>query len=272
MWESAATLSKHSRVTERHIFKCLDRLRDLNVIEDPHEAEWPPEARLYKSVVRRLRPVEEWGGDVTHLGDVNRTGVSPRTDNPEAITSYISSKTSSYYAQPEAARPERVRKDRPRRGSRKPVEEERGFVLGQDPQEGPQEPVSRPNEADPDLGDPEPLTEPQRRVRDNRPGQDSAAGLALHFRDATMGIGWGLEPANVKALSKHFAEWKRGGVAAEDIRAMIQHYADVPGVRTPGKPPWVDFLAKRAALANILKLGQGAAEMESIRFDPDAWA
>lgn len=262
MWESVQTLARHARVSERHVFRCLDRLKELNVIEDPHEREWPPAAKGYKSVVRRVLEPALWGTSET---PDNPSGVTPRSDNPKATTSYNSRETTSLYG----ARPEGARQKK--RGKAQP--EEREFVFGQDSgQEDPQEPRSRPNQADPDLEVTPTSPSPQKGSRDSRPKPDTAMGLALHFRDRALAFAWAEGDVNVKALAANIAGWRRSGVAAADIRAMIDHYADVPGFRTPSKVPWVDFVAKRAALVAALKMGDGTAEMESIRFDPDAWA
>jgi 5-methylcytosine-specific restriction endonuclease McrA len=60
MWESVKTLAKHTRMTERSIYNSLRNLALQDIIETVPKEAAPPEARLYKSVVRRVRPVEEW--------------------------------------------------------------------------------------------------------------------------------------------------------------------------------------------------------------------
>lgn len=60
MWESVKTLAKRTRMTERSVYNSLRALALQDILETvPREAA-PREALLYKSVVRRIRPVEDW--------------------------------------------------------------------------------------------------------------------------------------------------------------------------------------------------------------------
>jgi 5-methylcytosine-specific restriction endonuclease McrA len=60
MWESVKTLAKRTRMTERSVYNSLRTLALQEIIETVPKEAAPREALLYKSVVRRVRPVEEW--------------------------------------------------------------------------------------------------------------------------------------------------------------------------------------------------------------------
>jgi 5-methylcytosine-specific restriction endonuclease McrA len=60
MWESVKTLAKRTRMTERSVYNSLRTLALQDIVETVPKEAAPREALLYKSVVRRVRPVEDW--------------------------------------------------------------------------------------------------------------------------------------------------------------------------------------------------------------------
>lgn len=271
-WESVKTIARKSRMTERNVYRCLDALRQLEIIEDVPEREWPPSARLYKSVVRRVRTPDFWlseGGDNMSESSNSMTpdNLSPLTrasDNPMTITTSVL-QTSS--VEPGAPRRTRRKTGREKREEAL-AEEEVGDPAKAIEQEyglGPSDPA---DEAEPE----EPRQRPQNR-RGSKYGPDSAMGLADTWVERLEAVEWGsgLDIANRKKLASAFSRWKKAGTTPDQIRAMIDRYATDPGLRSKGTVPWVDFLAKRALLDEAIKKSAQSKKMEENRFNEDYW-
>lgn len=59
-WESVGTIASKANIKERQTYNVLKDLEDRRIVARVPDGEKPPEALRYKSVVRRILPVEEW--------------------------------------------------------------------------------------------------------------------------------------------------------------------------------------------------------------------
>lgn len=100
------------------------------------------------------------------------------------------------------------------------------------------------------------------------PSAQSPMGLALAWRarmqEARVA---GALDTNVKALARTFRVLLQEGTTAEQIRAMTELYANVPGLRHASAAPWRHFLYQRHLLLSKVR---DAERDRLVREDPDA--
>lgn len=91
----------------------------------------------------------------------------------------------------------------------------------------------------------------------------SSMQLAREFRDAWSRVPGSLPmEANLKALAAHFKALRSGGVTPAEIRAMIELFVSVPGLRNPAAAPWRDFLYRRRHLLTLVRRDESGRRME----------
>lgn len=113
----------------------------------------------------------------------------------------------------------------------------------------------------------------QRRQRPRSQAQmDSAGALAIEFEQLVRQQPWaGPAPVNRGALARNLSQWRRDGLTADTIRAMMQRYAAPDFSRRPNKAPWTDFIAQRHRLLTASAKAQEARAMEEHRSDDTYW-
>ncbi|MFI0265660.1 helix-turn-helix domain-containing protein [Streptomyces luteogriseus] len=113
----------------------------------------------------------------------------------------------------------------------------------------------------------------ERRQRGRSQAQmDSAGALAIEFEQLVRQQPWaGPAPVNRGALARNLSQWRRDGLTADTIRAMMQRYAAADFSRKPGKAPWTDFIAQRHRLLTASAKAQEARAMEEHRSDDAYW-
>lgn len=246
MWLSVPTLVRRTGMSRATAYRCLDRLESGGFIETVPEKDWPPAAYLYKAIVRRITPVSQWPSSNSSQNET----VDTLTSNSLTVRPNPTTNLSTTLLQKTSSSSEGAERDlEPRRetgkGRAARLEAEARaadpFQMLSEAQEGPSEPRTPP---------PSTKETPQGRSGRQKGAQrlDTAPGLAVHFKSATTGLGWGLETTNVNALAKHFSTWMEQGTTADDIRAMIRLYVNDPGVRNDKVPPWKDFMSQRFLL------------------------
>lgn len=270
VWMSIATLMDICDLSRAGVYASLKRLRELSIIEDVPESEWPAEAFHYKSVVRRILPPEHWQGPgavVTPFpsprssDDGYSRGVQDLDPHLQVVTKRALGGPGSgpkpkafnnQHENPSDFRMEQATDQSPRSLSRAAqtratAEAERdldpAIVLG--------------------LGQQQEKEPPSRKARSISP--DSAMGLALEFKKAipsstSPGTTWAPSPTNTAALAKNFSNWLREGVTASEIRLMISFYASVPAYRNTKAVAWKDFLHGRALLLDLARTQLQAAQ------------
>lgn len=83
---------------------------------------------------------------------------------------------------------------------------------------------------------------------------DGPYGLAQNWRRQMEQNGLTALDANMRALMAHYKAFLDVGVSPEQLRIMNSLYAATPGLRTPGKTPWRDFLDKRHQLLEMARV------------------
>jgi hypothetical protein len=299
MWESVKTLAKRTRMSERSVYNCLRNLEKRSIIEAVPKAEAPPEAALYASVVRRIRPVEEWleapvagvvdmqnlhgpNQDKTPLQNLQGADLS---SNPNIPTR---SNRDTSYLQGDALEEEPVTRPgakgwgavaAPKRGgrkkSRKQVAEEQAqaemeldpaYVVSQALEENtPSFTLYGDLPASEDSPAP-PVRRPPKK-RSQRPSEE----LALFFDKRAQEVGHPVPgTTNLSALTGNFGRWMAQGMERDEIRQMIITYWSSSWQRSDNVVAWKDFLAARGLLAQ--RLGKAASAMEDNRFNEDYWS
>lgn len=293
-WPSVATICRKARMSRATAYRALSNLVDLGVIEDVPESEWPVAMNRYKSIVRRIRPVEDWvvkGPEGSQIeGSQIETGLMVR-DNPKPSTTSTSTnqKTTSSVLdpvpgveEPEAPAPrtrQRGRKvyeipsvggDRSKRetakqrAQRAAAEEEaldpfKALDLGDDT-------------ADDVLPASEESRQPETRTGRRTRSQGPSERLARMFGTVARQSGHGVPGvSNIAALSGTFARWRKDGVEDDQIRQMIETYWTDTFQRRDHLPAWQDFLAQRGALTAQTSKAMKAAEIQADRHDASKW-
>lgn len=294
-WPGVESLRKKGRMSRRNVFYCLVQLKKLGILEDVPKDEWPREAHLYESVVRRIRPREVWGmePDPDHEPDPDgapRAHIRPvsATDAPrKRVTSRRkgSGELPVVEVVPPAAEvvtkyTGKVQLVHPNQSSFRALEEPSALPSRRSGRRGPSKRQEAEQRAAAELElDPASVlgmdtrTEPAPRTRNGRrrPGPDTSMGLALEFQSALRKIpdsAWGPSPVNLKALAKNFSDWQRDGVTIPQIRAAINDFVADPGLRNPRKVAWIDFLAHRNLLLDRARV---EVEAEAAENDPNYW-
>lgn len=308
MWESVKTLAKRTRMSERGVHNCLRNLEKRGIIEPVPKEEAPPEAALYASVVRRIRPVRDWleapsDGvvDMQNLQGSNRDNDSlhilqgadfsynPSNQLPieeieetSSLPPRRSARSSSGGAEETPARPgakgwEAVQP--PRRGGRKKSRKQVAEEAAQAEREldpafvvsqalGEEEPGSGQDARLPASDDD--LTPPVRRRREERSMRPSEV-LAAFFDKRAQAVGHPVPGVtNFGALTGNFGRWMREGTTKEEITKMIITYWSASWQRSDNVVAWKDFLAARGLLAQ--RLGKATSALEDNRFNEDYWS
>jgi hypothetical protein len=310
MWESVKTLAKRTRMSERGVYNCLRNLEMRNIVEAVPKELAPPEATLYASVVRRIRPVEEWltqpesvpvdmqnlqdpNTDKTPLQNLQGADLSSNPSNQLEVrdieeTSFLPprrpARSDPGEAEEISSRPGAkgwgaVRG--PRQGGRKKTRRQQAEEAAQAERElDPAYVVAQaldesgPGEAvygDPDAPD-APAGPPVHRPREKRSKRPSEE-LALFFEKRAEEVGHPVPgPVNLGALAGNFGRWMREGTEREAIRQMIITYWSVTWNRSENVPAWKDFLATRGLLTERRGKAEKVNEIEKHRYDEDYWS
>jgi DNA-binding Lrp family transcriptional regulator len=303
MWESVKTLAKRTRMSERGVYNSLRNLEKQNIIEAVPKEEAPPEASLYASVVRRIRPVQDWlakpdavAVDMQNLQDPNPDKDPLQNLHPAQVSYNPSISTRSNrdtsYLQGDAlgeAPPEDVTKPGARgwdavqplrRGGRKKsrkqiAEEAAQAELELDPAYVVSQALATdyPGEATEaavaaELAE---LAPPVRRPRKERSLRPSVV-LAEFFDRRAQEVGHPVPGAtNLGALSGNFGRWMAQGTDKDEIRRMIITYWSPTWNRSENVVAWKDFLAARGLLTGRRGKAEKADEVENNRFNEDYW-
>jgi DNA-binding Lrp family transcriptional regulator len=303
MWESVKTLAKRTRMSERGVYNSLRNLEKQNIIESVPKDVAPPEASLYASVVRRIRPVQEWldepGAavvDMQNLQDPNQDKTPLKKLHPAQVSYNPSISTRSNrdtsYLQGDAlkeAPPEDVTKPgakgweavQPlRRGGRKKSRKQQAEEAAQAERElDPAYVVARALDEDapsPTLyGDPEALDAPSAPPVQRTPKRRSlrpSEVLAEFFDRRAQEVGHPVPgTTNLGALSGNFGRWMAQGTDKNEIRRMIITYWSPSWNRSENVVAWKDFLAARGLLTGRRDKAEKADEVENNRFNEDYW-
>jgi len=244
VWEAAETLATKCRTARRTVFYALAKLKELNIIDDVPESEWPPEAHLYESVVRRIKPADQWltapDGDrgaksapalVTgNARHVDGAKSAPNPGNTYGVTG----------GDPSDLRQRPSRTAQARLVAAADAELDPAKWLGLDA--APAEQGAKPARPDSNLG----LAQLFHR--------EISTVLAPHqLAGAT----------NLQALARNFSIWRKRGVTPQQIRAAITAYVAVPGNRNPQATAWRDFCSKSTRLLAAATAEETAAQVRS---------
>jgi hypothetical protein len=113
----------------------------------------------------------------------------------------------------------------------------------------------------------QPSTNPRKRAR-TQAQADAAGSLAVEFEQLVRQQPWaGPSPVNKAALARNLSQWKRDGLSADQIRAMMQRYVAPDYRRAKGKTPWIDFLGQRHKLLAASAKALEAQAVEDHRND-----
>jgi DNA-binding Lrp family transcriptional regulator len=309
MWESVKTLAKRTRMSERGVYACLKSLEERGIIESVPKEKAPPEAALYASVVRRIRPVSEWVEepvpqvvDMQNLHDANPDNptlqnlhpadFSPNPSNQlvvgeiEETTSLPprrSARSDPDHAEEALPRPggkgwDAVRA--PRKGGRKKTRRQEAEEAAQAERElDPAYVVAQSLEentpsftlyGDLPASDGD-LAPPVRQRRERRSTRPSEV-LASFFEKRAQEVGHPVPGAvNFGALSGNFGRWMREGTTKEEITKMIITYWSPSWQRSENVPAWRDFLAARGLLTQRRGKSDAADQVEANRYNEDYW-
>ncbi|MFE4681549.1 hypothetical protein ACFRNJ_12025 [Streptomyces sp. NPDC056721] len=310
MWESVKTLAKRTRMSERGVYNCLRNLEMRNIVEAVPKEQAPPEAALYASVVRRIRPVEEWLAepesvpvDMQNLQDPNTdktplqilqgADLSPNPSNQLEVrdieeTSFLPPRRAARSHPGEAeeisSRPGAkgwgaVRG--PRQGGRKKTRRQQAEEAAQAELELDPAYVVAQALGEDDSGSGQDdrlpasdgdLAPPVRQPREKRSKRPSEE-LALFFEKRAEEVGHPVPgPVNLGALAGNFGRWMREGTEREAIRQMIITYWSASWQRSENVPAWKDFLAARGLLTGRQSKVEKTNEIEKHRYDDTYWA
>lgn len=305
MWESVKTLAKRTRMSERGVYNSLRNLESQNIIESVPKEEAPPEASLYASVVRRIRPVQEWASKPeSEVVDMQNLQGSNQDKNPlqnlhPAQVSYNPSIQVRDIEETTSLPPRRSARSNPgeaeeistrpggrgwdavvapkrggRKKTRKQVAEEAALAEKElDPayvvaQALGVEGSGSSQDARLPASDDD-LAPPVRRPREKRSRRTSEE-LAEFFDRRAQEVGHPVPGAtNLGALTGNFGRWMREGLEREAVRQMIITYWSSSWNRSENVPAWKDFLAARGLLAE--RLGKAESAMEKHRHDESFW-
>lgn len=90
--------------------------------------------------------------------------------------------------------------------------------------------------------------------------------LAQYFQRQYSASKWlkGFASVNIRALAGQFAQWKKGGMSAEQVTSMIDAYMVESSLRG-NNPGWQDFLYRSEQIAQYLgKSEQVQEELDKI--------
>lgn len=309
-WESVETIASKANIGVRQTYNVLRDLEKRRIIERVPDHEKPPEALRYKSVVRRIRPVEDWleEGEQAEVDMQNLQGPNPDKDT---LQNFQGAKFSPNPNNKLVVRDiEETSSLPPRRPARSDLDEAegppikpgaRGWDAVRAPRKGgrrktrrqqAEEAVLAEKELDPAyvvakaLGETDPGTgldgplpasdddpgRPVRRSSDKRSRRPSEE-LAEFFAKRAEEVGHPVPgPANLGALTGTFGRWLREGVERKTIHRMIITYWSSSWNRSENTPAWKDFLASRGLLAQRLSKAEKVSEMEAHRYDEDYWS
>ncbi|MFI6495911.1 helix-turn-helix domain-containing protein [Nonomuraea typhae] len=249
---------RETGVSRSSVFRALRELHGKGLIQNVDESGIPATYKAFPTITRRItepgcwragEPLPDYVGPVVlpEPEELDEFIVKPPSDQANEgtdqeggvmVTPYTSPsrkrRTSSFSAAPSARRANPSRAEARRKAAQAEDELDPAKVFADEP-ETPAQPESR---------------------RDRRaPGPDTGMGLARYFADAVSRSGSWRAPdlVNQTKLASSLNRWRRQGITADQIRAMVDLYAEVDGLRNPRAVPWVDFLNKRALLADKLR-------------------
>ncbi|MFD4858446.1 helix-turn-helix domain-containing protein [Streptomyces atratus] len=114
-------------------------------------------------------------------------------------------------------------------------------------------------------------TGPQRPARSQRQ-LDAPYALAEEFAQMLRQQSWaGPSPVNRAAMARNLSQWKRDGLSADQIRAMMRTFITEETLHQPGKAPWISFLNARHKLLVIVVRRTQALALENTRNNPEEY-
>lgn len=303
-WESVDTIAGKARVSRRKAFEALHDLAAQCVIEDVPDAEKPPEALRYASVVRRILPVSSWnskpGGAefapplppavLPEGGAESARGGAEFSPNPsyltrsnreiEETTSLLGAHRASegLTTRPGAKGWEAVAA--PKRGGRRKTRKQEAAEREQAERElDPAYVISQSlDENDPgtSLGDDLPAADVEqapavqrgRKPRSKRPCER----LAEYFDREARRVGSNVPGAtNKAALGRNLQRWMDEGTDYATVSRMITQYWSESWKRSDVDPAWKDFQNQRGLLTQRLGKQAKANQSEGDRYNEGAW-
>jgi hypothetical protein len=306
-WESVGTIASKANIGERQTYNVLRDLEERRIVERVPDEEKPPEALRYKSVVRRIRPVEDWLEEAAQAEVDMQNLQGPNQDKAPLQTLQGAEFSSNPNNQLEVRDIEETSFLPPRRSARSDpggAEEisirpgAKGWDAVRAPRKGgrkktrkqvAEEAALAEKELDPAyvvaqaLGEGDPggspagrlpasdgdLAPPVQRPREKRSRRPSEE-LAEFFGKRAEEVGHPVPGAtNLQALSGQFGRWMREGLERQVIRQMIITYWSVSWNRSENIVAWKDFLGARGLLTE--RLGKAESDMEKHRHDESYW-
>lgn len=271
VWMSSKTLMHFCKLSRSTIFAGLKRLKELCVIADVPDEEWPREAHRYESVVRRIRPARHWLTDTVDdlPGGWTGEGGSEFWTPGEGVTTpdEVVTPGGPNFGRGGPNFGPKVRAFSPTQGQGLKEPSVLVSSLRAAPTElpAPSSQRSRPTRRGASDDDLDPakvfgLDNAPEHLSNNggqkpKVNPDSAKGLALYFGNAVADLPheWGVAPVNIAALAKNFSNWIREGVTTIVVRACIDVYvADATRKRTD-IPAWKEFLTRRDQLLETVR-------------------
>lgn len=280
MWLSVEKMCQRARLSRATAYRCLESLHEAGILEYVPDEEEPPESRNYPSVVRRIRPVSEWGKKQPRSNSEGGSQIETRLRMRPEVTSTSTSNRSSTATQSQIS---------PVAGGvtthRRPVQKGWDAIKPVKPSKRQQRLAAQRADDDLDFSQvlareaadeavtdaPEPV-EPRTRTRRRRRSVGPAEGLAIMFArkvpESDMDVPGG---TNKAALAAQFAAWRREGFEDSQIEAMIAAYFEPTFQRRNHLPAWKDFLAQRGALIAHMRKAEKVERTERLSHDPDAY-
>jgi len=271
-----ATLVRYTRLSERTVRTCLDRLAEAGIIREgdpdivaakikrgdrrPQNWDLAMELvrddltdedlitleRIYPGITDRVENARERGATDaprSKPGDMNGVQLTHERGAAAAPEPYIEPSSNKRKSTNVL-----FRSDRRRPASRSDASRPSSKISARGRR------ASADDDIDPAkaVADAPPDPEPKRRA-------DSSLSLVAYFYDRLKSTDTGAraimtipDPVNKRQMSIAFTRWKRDGITPDRIRAMIDAYAPDDGALRLRIPPWKDFLAQRAGLSTAV--------------------
>lgn len=290
-WESLGTLSRKTGLSVSTVQRALIRLAERGIVIEVPEDAWPKEARLYRSIVRRVSPVSEWSDVVTmttsqndHLVTMTRgkpddvgLDVVTMTSNYKSLVASNSVEETSSLSPDERDRPRRRRgwDALPERPSRRPsARDKAAAAAAEEDALDPAKAIWGPMEPDPD--NPSNTIVRQRRARSIGPAENLARSFEIAGKERYEIDGMAKDKTpgafNRAALAAQFTAWMRDEMVPRGrIVSMIETYWGAGFQRDLERPAWQDFLAQRGDIFGSQNRKSEADRVERDRHDPAAW-
>ncbi|MGW0060340.1 hypothetical protein ACWDTT_10480 [Streptosporangium sandarakinum] len=267
VWLGIKELLRKTAAKKTAVHEAIARLLDRGVLQDVAPEAWPEKAKGCTSIVRRITTVDFWEegcpAPIYTLPDTPDSGVPAADDtNPCSPESGTNPYTPSFGR---STKYSVLRRQQPQGGK---------YVRTHDGDD-------EVGDSIPDGGDEDWDAQPTARRRTRTPGPDTGLGLADYFAEkVSRAGGWrGLDIGNRRNLAATLNRWKASGATPDFIRAMVDAYVGVPGLRrADAYAPVADFISRRGQLLAHVKRAENveAAQPETFTaadgdFDADAW-